>query len=67
MKIILNSSVHPDWLNQGNLGVDLLFDDRTYQEMAKALKAVKEAKNGLNVFFSRTNLQDSLKIVQGLT
>ena len=46
MKIILNASSHPDWLNQGNLGVDLLFDDRTYQEMAKALKAVKEAKNG---------------------
>ena len=46
MKIILNASVHPDWLNQGNIGVDLLFDDRTYQEMAKALKAVKEAKNG---------------------
>lgn len=46
MKIILNSSSHPDWLNQGNIGVDLLFDDRTYQEMAKALKTVKEAKNG---------------------
>jgi ATP-dependent RNA/DNA helicase IGHMBP2 len=46
MKIVLNSSSLPDWLNQGNLGVDLLFDDRTYREMEKALKIVKTAKNG---------------------
>jgi ATP-dependent RNA/DNA helicase IGHMBP2 len=46
MKIVLNSSSLPDWLNQGNLGVDLLFDDRTYREMERALKIVKTAKNG---------------------
>ena len=46
MKIILNTNVHPDWLKQGNIGVDLLFDDRTYLEMERALKAVKDAKNG---------------------
>jgi superfamily I DNA and/or RNA helicase len=46
MKIVLNSSSLPDWLNQGNLGVDLLFDDRTYREMEKALKIVKTAKKG---------------------
>jgi superfamily I DNA and/or RNA helicase len=46
MKIVLNSSSLPDWLNQGSIGVDLLFDDRTYQEMEKALNAVKNAKNG---------------------
>ena len=44
IKIILNSKDLPDWLNMGNLGVDLLFDDRTYMEMEKALKAVINAK-----------------------
>lgn len=44
MKIILNSADLPDWLNIGLLGVDLLFDDRTYREMAKALTAVKKAR-----------------------
>lgn len=46
MKIILNTNIHPSWLKQGNIGVDLLFDDRTYLEMERALKAVKDAKNG---------------------
>lgn len=44
IKIILNSKDLPDWLNMGNLGIDLLFDDRTYKEMEKALKAVINAK-----------------------
>ncbi len=46
MRIVLNNAILPDWLNQGSIGVDLLFDDRTYQEMEKALKAVKNAKKG---------------------
>lgn len=46
MKIILNSRDMPDWLNMGMIGVDLLFDERTYQEMEKALKKVQEVKNG---------------------
>ncbi len=44
MKIILNSKDAPEWLGQGLLGVDLLFDDRTYLEMEKALKRVMKAK-----------------------
>lgn len=44
MKIILNSSDLPEWLGLGLLGVDLLFDDRTYREMEKALKAVLQAR-----------------------
>ena len=43
MKIILNSKDIPDWIGLGLLGVDLLFDDRTYKEMEKALLAVKNA------------------------
>lgn len=44
MKIILNSRDVPDWLDMGQLGVDMLFDDRTYSEMEKALRQVMEAK-----------------------
>lgn len=45
MKIILNSKDLPDWLGLGQLGVDLLFDERTYLEMEKAIEKVKNAKN----------------------
>ena len=44
MKIILNTKDLPDWLGGGDLGVDILFDERSYLEMAKALKIVGEAK-----------------------
>ena len=44
MKIILNAKDLPDWMGLGMLGVDLLFDERTYLEMEKALKEVMEAK-----------------------
>ncbi len=44
MKIILNARDVPDWLSLGQLGVDQLFDDRSYQEMEKALNKVEAAK-----------------------
>ncbi|MCF8247759.1 MAG: AAA family ATPase [Saprospiraceae bacterium] len=43
MKIVLGSKDLPEWINAGSLGVDLEFDERTYVEMEKALKKVKEA------------------------
>ncbi len=46
MKVILNSRELPEWISMGQIGVDLLFDERTYVEMEKALKKVLEAKNG---------------------
>lgn len=45
MKIILNAKDLPEWLGLGQLGVDLLFDERTYIEMEKAIGRVKKAKN----------------------
>ena len=44
MKIILNARDVPDWINQGLLGVDQLFDDRSYQEMDRALLRALNAK-----------------------
>jgi ATP-dependent RNA/DNA helicase IGHMBP2 len=44
MRIVLNSKDLPDWLGGGAIGVDLLFDERTYLEMEKALIKVMDAK-----------------------
>lgn len=44
MKIILNARDVPDWINAGQLGVDMLFDDRSYREMERALEKVLAAK-----------------------
>lgn len=45
MKIVLNAKDLPDWLGLGMLGVDILFDERTYLEMEKAVKEVMNAKD----------------------
>ncbi len=37
MKIILSGQEMPDWLGGGQIGVDLMFDERTYKEMDRAL------------------------------
>jgi ATP-dependent RNA/DNA helicase IGHMBP2 len=44
MKIILHAQDLPDWIGLGQLGVDQLFDDRSYQEMERALTRVMNAK-----------------------
>lgn len=46
MHIILNSQDLPEWLPLGQLGVDLLFDETTYQEMERALQQVIKVKQG---------------------
>ncbi|MGZ5282080.1 MAG: AAA domain-containing protein [Bacteroidia bacterium] len=45
MKIILNSNDLPDWLDEGKLGVNLLYDENAYKEMERALKKVLAAEN----------------------
>lgn len=45
MVVTLNADDFPEWLNEGKLGVDLLFDEGTYIEMEGALKKVINAKN----------------------
>ena len=46
LRIVLNSDQVPDWINQGKLGVNLLFDEGSYREMHKALKEVLKADKG---------------------
>lgn len=41
MKVTLLTEGLPDWSKQGKLGVDLLFDNNSYQEMESALKTAE--------------------------
>jgi ATP-dependent RNA/DNA helicase IGHMBP2 len=43
MRIILNTRDIPDWIHEAAIGVDLEFDDRTYQEMENAIRIVETA------------------------
>ncbi len=45
VRVVLNQSNLPDWVEEEKLGLNLLFDDSTYREMEKALVSVIEAKN----------------------
>ncbi len=44
MKIILNNDEIPDWIHQSNIGIDIIFDDKTYNEMDKAMKKAASSK-----------------------
>src|SRR5687768_16215498 len=45
MKIVFMLDDLPDWVDDGKLAVDILFDDKTYKEMQKAVNTVMNAKN----------------------
>lgn len=45
MVISLNGDDFPDWIHDGKLGVQLLFDENSYKEMEFALKSLIETKN----------------------
>ena len=44
MEIVLGGEDLPDWLQSGGVGVDLMFDERTYVEMDRALVTLQEAQ-----------------------
>ncbi|MCH7410321.1 AAA domain-containing protein [Belliella sp. DSM 111904] len=46
MVVTLQGDFLPDWIEEGRLGVDLLFDEASYREMEFALKAVQKAEKG---------------------
>lgn len=45
MIISLNADEFPEWLDDGKLGVQLLFDENSYKEMELALKTLIETKD----------------------
>ncbi len=46
MTIVLNRDDPPDWLDEGRLGIDLLFDESTYDEMEKTMHKLAGVKEG---------------------
>jgi ATP-dependent RNA/DNA helicase IGHMBP2 len=49
LKITLKVDEMPDWSRDGKLGIDLLFDDNSYDEMNQALKTAADIReNGKN-------------------
>lgn len=46
MVIVLGGEDLPDWLQAGGVGVDRMFDERTYVEMDRALQTLEMAENG---------------------
>ncbi len=44
MTITLNTDTMPEWIEEGSLGVDLLFDELAYREMERAMKKVIDAR-----------------------
>ncbi|MFD2147052.1 AAA domain-containing protein [Mucilaginibacter antarcticus] len=47
MKVTLLTEELPDWASDGKLGIDLLFDAYSYDEMRNALKAAEKVDNHL--------------------
>jgi len=45
MLITLNCDDEPDWINDGNIGVQLLFDENAYFEMERALRIVLQPQD----------------------
>ena len=45
MKIAFSVDEEPEWLDDGKLGIDLLFDEGSYQEMEFSLQKVIKAEN----------------------
>lgn len=45
LRIIFHTDELPDWIDDGKLGVNLLFDETSYQEMRTATQEVMQAQN----------------------
>src|SRR6478609_1466785 len=45
MVVTLSGDDVPDWIDDGSLGVDVMFDEMSYREMDYALKKVIEAED----------------------
>jgi len=48
LEIALDKDELPDWVDDGKLGLDLYYDERTFNEMRDALKSMREAKGDRN-------------------
>ncbi len=59
MKIVLNGDELPEWINDGKLGINLMFDDSTYQDMKSTIKNLQSTNNErlkhlINIIYNNT-------------
>lgn len=59
-KITFKTEELPDWSRDGKLGLDLLFDNNSYNEMESALKQAKEISN-----VDKINREDLVHLLTG--
>ncbi|MBI2723319.1 MAG: AAA family ATPase [Bacteroidetes bacterium] len=62
LKIILHCDELPDWCYEGKLGVNIQFDDNSYNEMQKALDDVIKAKENGRLYELREKLEGSVPL-----
>ncbi len=60
IRIVLNQSEPPEWLDEGEMGLDLLFDESSYDEMEKVLVKLQGINEGrekelVNLFLGRSS------------
>ncbi len=58
MIITLNGDDEPDWLHDGHLGVQLMFDENAYLEMERALHIVMNPQDDRLLFLRSLMLED---------
>ncbi len=58
MTISINGDDFPDWIEDGKLGVQLLFDENSYKEMETAIKNLLSTKEERITFLKRVILGD---------
>jgi ATP-dependent RNA/DNA helicase IGHMBP2 len=46
MKIVLNSDDLPEWINDGKLGVNLMYDESSYKEMESTIQYLNRLETG---------------------
>ena len=56
MRIIINADTLPDWLSEGKMGVDQLYNETTYKEMEFALERLMKAPPNSRLFELREKL-----------
>ncbi|WP_421872272.1 AAA domain-containing protein [Marinoscillum sp.] len=57
MTLVLNSDDAPDWIDDGKLGVNLLFDESTYDEMERTMHFMASVREG--------RLKELIKVMLG--
>lgn len=58
MVVTLNADDHPEWISDGMLGVDVMFDEMSYREMEYTLKEVIKSEDKRVVTFKKIFLEN---------